>query len=238
MRRDHRSTAPPFFPRHHFKSTPPSSVLQTHGEVPQTRGPSCAAAAERVWNRGAQSPALPSPRAPARTRAPAGATPAHRHALIALLAGEMKRSGPVIVRGIHHSTFGNQEVDEGRLPCRTEGRHHGEGKRRGSPNPKCEATLFYPLSPSTPEVFFCLRNQTDIKSDSAGSGHFGVALGGDSAPVHLWAREVSGKEPSMPTEDSTVPQVIAWNITQPLKILTRRDVLICCQVKKAQCRTV
>ena len=72
-------------------------------------------------------------------------------------SGEMKRSGPVVVRGIHHSAFGNQEVDEGRLPCRTEGRRHGEGKRRGSPNPKCEATLFYPLSPSMPEVFFCLR---------------------------------------------------------------------------------
>lgn len=74
-----------------------------------------------------------------------GATPAHRHALIALLAREMKRGRPVVVRGVHHRAFGNQEVNEGCLPCGTEGLHHREGRSRGSPNPLCEAPVFYPL---------------------------------------------------------------------------------------------
>lgn len=46
----------------------------------------------------------------------------------------------MIVRGVHHSAFGNQEVNEGCLPYGTEGLQDGEGKRRRFPNPKREAT--------------------------------------------------------------------------------------------------
>lgn len=64
---------------------------------------------------------------------------AHRHALIALLTRKVERGGAVVVRGIYHRALGNQEVDEGRLPCRT------EGKRVGFLKPVSEArALFHP----------------------------------------------------------------------------------------------
>lgn len=84
----------------------------------------------------------------------------------------------MIVCGVHHCAFGNQEVNEGCLPYRTEGLHDGEGERRHFPNPKCEATArFYPFIPrhdTCSEVFFCLRGTTaNVKPDSVDSGHFG-----------------------------------------------------------------
>jgi hypothetical protein len=38
----------------------------------------------------------------------------------------------VVVCGIHHSALGDQEIDEGRLPCRRERRHGGKGRRGAS----------------------------------------------------------------------------------------------------------
>lgn len=54
-------------------------------------------------------------------------TTAHRHALVALLAGQVEWSGPVVVCGIYHGALGNQEVDEGCLPCGAEGTMEKEG---------------------------------------------------------------------------------------------------------------
>lgn len=60
-----------------------------------------------------------------------------------------------------------------------------------------------------------------------------MALRGDTAPVHFLATEGSGKEPQTSTEESMLYQFTGWNIVQPLKkILTTRNVLIHCQVKK------
>ena len=112
----------------------------------------------------------------------------------------MKRGRPVIVRGVYHRAFGNQEVNEGCLPWGTEALHHREGKSRGSPNPKCEAPLFHSLlwQETRQEVFFCSRGtRANIKSDSTDSGHCRVS-GGGSAPVHPSATEGGEVAPSTP----------------------------------------
>lgn len=131
--------------------------------------------------------------------------PAHRGALIALLAGEMQGGRAVIVRGVHHRASGNQEVNEGCLPCRTEGFCHREGKSRGSPNPKPGVPLFCPLilwQGTRQEVFFPLRGgRANIKSDSRFRTLWGGPplprhwpSGGGSALVHLSGTEGMGRE--------------------------------------------
>ena len=81
----------------------------------------------------------------------------------------------MVVRGVYHRALGNQEVDEGRLPCRT------EGKRVGFLKPLSEATaLFHPLicwHETCQEVSFCVGGtRANIKSHAAVSGHPGVML--------------------------------------------------------------
>lgn len=97
---------------------------------------------------------------------------AHCHALIALLTRQVERGGAVVVRGVHHCALGNQEVDEGRLPCRT------EGKKGGFLKPVSEAmTLFHPLicwRETSQEAFFCVGGtRANVKSHAVDSGHSG-----------------------------------------------------------------
>lgn len=84
--------------------------------------------------------------------------------------------------------------------CPTEQKDFTKEKDKRLSGPKCEATtLLYPLVPwhePGQEELFCLRGtRANIKSDSADSGHFGVPLNGDLAPIYFLAREGSGKEP-------------------------------------------
>lgn len=75
------------------------------------------------------------------------------------------------------------------------GFHQREGKSRGSPNPKREVPLFYPLilwQGTCQEVFLPLRGtRANIKSDFLG---WASLSGGGSALVHLSATEGIGKE--------------------------------------------
>lgn len=75
-------------------------------------------------------------------------SPAHRHALIALLTREMERRRPMVVCGVHHSTSGNQEVNEGCLSYRTEGLHMEKEREEAfqslSVEPEQYFTLLFP----------------------------------------------------------------------------------------------
>lgn len=198
------STALPFFPQitglfHIWTSAfcPVDPQGVTSGWQPLLCGRSTA----RVGQRSVACPTAKSRRGAQLmecAHAVALSPPAHRHALIALLAREVKRSGAVIVGGVHHGTSGNQEVDEGCLPYGTRA-SQGEGKRRHFPNPECEATtLFYPLTPwheTCPEVLLCLRGTRIMSSQTLQvQGTLAVALAGDMALVHVLATEGRRKE--------------------------------------------
>ena len=97
---------------------------------------------------------------------------AHRHALIALLTRKVERGGAVVVRGVHHCALGNQEVNEGRLPCRT------EGKKGGFLKPVSEAMTSFLLSSAgvrQARRHFSAWGGTraNVKSHAVDSGHSG-----------------------------------------------------------------
>lgn len=166
---------------------------------------------------------------------------AHCHALIALLTRQVERGGAVVVRGVHHCALGNQEVDEGRLPCRT------EGKKGGFLKPVSEAmTLFHPLicwRETSQEAFFCVGGtRANVKSHAVDSGHSGGQCspsGGSSAPAPAPANPLP--QPQKEGGKSLrCPQKSPWCTTsqdgilcdQEKKILTYRNVFICCLAEK------
>lgn len=151
----------------------------------------------------------------------------------------------MVVRGVYHCALGNQEVDEGRLPCRT------EGKRVGFLKPVSKATAFFhPLicwHGACQEVSFCVGGtRANIKSQAADSGHPGIML-------PLW-REFGPTphltplpQPQKVGEKSLrCPQQSPWCITSQggilcnheKKILTWRNVLTYRLVKKSTPQTV
>ena len=123
-------------------------------ETPALHGPSRASLGQEQ----------PAPRCPGQSPARPSPT-AHRHALVALLTGQVKRAGAVVVRGVHHRALGHQKVDEGRLPYGTHATSRG-----GSPPRHVKPQRPFPLS---------------APSRDMPAGTF--LLGGprkDSAPVH------------------------------------------------------
>lgn len=102
-----------------------------------------------VGQRGAASTTRkPESGSPAHVCGVALSPPAHRHALIALLTCKMERRRPVVVHGVHHSTSGNQEVDEGCLSYRIEGLHMEKEREEAfqslSVEPEQYFTLLFP----------------------------------------------------------------------------------------------
>lgn len=145
--------------------------------------------------------------------------PAHRHALIALLACEVKRSGAVIVGGVHHGASGNQEVDEGCLPYGTQGllreKESEDTFQTLSVKPRHYFTLFLP-GMRRAQMYFSAREEQELMSSQTlqVQGTSGVALAGDIALVHILATEGRRKEPK---KIPRVHQFIGRNTVQPLR---------------------
>ena len=166
---------------------------------------------------------------------------AHRHALIALLTRKVERGGAVVVRGVHHCALGNQEVDEGRLPCRT------EGKKGGLLKPVSEAMTSFLLSSAgvrQARRHFSAWGGTraNVKSHAVDSGHSGggapplegVRLQPHPHPTPLPQPQKEGEK------SLRCPQKSPWCITSQDGILcdhekqipTYRNVFIRCLVGK------